>query len=187
LRNAGRGIYAAEVTRLAPLLPVEENERLDDDVLRDCFVTRVFAYAHWQRLVQASVTGPRLIAFHSRYKYLLMAHDVGAYREAGRLLSELSGETDAIADRYIRVLMNALATPATRGGHTNVLQHLAGYFKHRLNPDARRELDSLVHAYRRGEVPLIAPLELLKRHASTHADDYVSMQVYLEPHPAVGE
>jgi uncharacterized protein YbgA (DUF1722 family)/uncharacterized protein YbbK (DUF523 family) len=183
LRNDGRGIHAAELTRLAPLLPVEENERLDDDVLRDCFVTRVFAYAHWQRLVQAGITAARLIAFHSRYKYLLMAHDVGAYREAGRLLSDLSGDLDAIADGYIRLLMNALATPATRGGHTNVLQHLAGYFKHRLEADARRELDTLVHAYRRGAVPLPAPLGLLERYASMHADDYVSMQVYLEPHP----
>jgi uncharacterized protein YbgA (DUF1722 family) len=64
-----------------------------------------------------------------------------------------------------------------------VLQHLNGYFKDRLDARHRRELDGLVHAYRRGEVPLLAPLTLLKHHLREHPDDYVSLQVYLEPHP----
>jgi uncharacterized protein YbgA (DUF1722 family)/uncharacterized protein YbbK (DUF523 family) len=179
----GRGIYAAEITRLLPLLPVEESGRLEDDVLRENFATRVFAYAHWQRLVDAGITAHGLVAFHSRYKYLLMAHGVAAYREAGRLLADLSRDVDGIAERYIAILMRTLARPATRRGHTNVLHHLCGYFKDRLDGAARQELDAVVQAYRRAEVPLMAPLTLLKHHLRVHMDDYVAMQVYLDPHP----
>jgi uncharacterized protein YbgA (DUF1722 family) len=99
------------------------------------------------------------------------------------LIANLSGDVVATGNAYFALLMRALAKPATRGGHTNVLQHLNGYFKDRLDARHRRELDGLVHAYRRGEVPLLAPLTLLKHHLREHPDDYVSLQVYLEPHP----
>jgi uncharacterized protein YbgA (DUF1722 family)/uncharacterized protein YbbK (DUF523 family) len=181
----GRGIYAAEITRLEPNLPVEESGRLEDDALRECFVTRVFAYAHWQRLRAVGLTAQRLIAFHSRYKYLLMAHGAVAYREAGRLLADLSSDVEDVATRYIALLMQALAKPATPGGHANVLQHLSGYFKTQLDAASRQELDRHVQAYRRGELPLVVPLTLLKHHLRAHPDAYVAAQVYLEPHPPV--
>jgi len=41
----GTGIFAAEIIRRNPLLPVEEEDRLDDLVLRDNFINRVYAYA----------------------------------------------------------------------------------------------------------------------------------------------
>ncbi len=39
----GRGLFAAAIMRLRPDLPVEEAGRLNDPVLRENFVTRVFA------------------------------------------------------------------------------------------------------------------------------------------------
>ena len=82
----GTGIFAAQVIEDYPCLPVEEAGRLFDDEIRENFVTRVFAYAHWQSL-PTEKTAQHLIEFHSRYKYLLMAHNIDAYKKAGRLLS----------------------------------------------------------------------------------------------------
>lgn len=180
---SGRGAYAAALTAALPTLPVEENGRLHDPVLRENFVTRVFAYAHWQRLQAAGLSRARLIAFHSRYKYLLMAHSVPHYQLAGQLLSDLRGDLAAKAADYLVLLMEGLARPATRRGHANVLSHLQGYFKSHLDGDARQELDALIHGYRRGELPLLAPITLLKHHLRTHPDAYVAHQVYLDPHP----
>ena len=180
---SGRGAYAAAVTRALPNLPVEENGRLHDPVLRENFVTRAFAYAHWQQLTAAGLTRHRLIAFHSRYKYLLMAHSVPHYQRTGALLSDLKGDLAAKGADYVALLMEGLARPATRRGHANVLSHLQGYFKTHLDSSARQELDALIHGYRRGELPLLAPITLLKHHLRTHPDDYVAHQVYLDPHP----
>jgi hypothetical protein len=105
----GRGVFAAEIAKARPELPAEESGRLEDPVLRENFVTRVFAFAHWRRLVEAGVTAPRLIAFHSAYKYLLMAHSVSHYKEAGRLLADLSGDADSRADAYVLLLMQGLS------------------------------------------------------------------------------
>ena len=179
----GRGVFAAEIVKARPELPVEESGRLEDPVLRENFVTRVFAFAHWLRLVETGVTAARLIAFHSAYKYLLMAHSVFHYKEAGRLLADLSGDAAARADAYVLLLMQGLSRAATRGGHANVLQHLQGYVKDDLDSMTRRELAESIHSYRRGEIPLLAPLTLLRHHLRRSADSYALEQIYLEPHP----
>lgn len=181
-RRDGRGAFARTLTDNLPNLPVEDAGRLFDDVLRENFVTRVFAYAHWQRL-QPDLTPARLIAFHSAYKYLLMAHSNAAYKECGQLLSNLKDDFAARAQSYIAALMQGLAQPATRKSHANVLAHLQGYLKRDLDTHSRQELDELIQAYRRGEQPLLAPLALLKHHFRRHPDEYVLKQSYLEPHP----
>jgi uncharacterized protein YbgA (DUF1722 family)/uncharacterized protein YbbK (DUF523 family) len=179
----GRGVFAAAIVAARPELPVEESGRLEDPVLRENFVTRVFAFAHWQRLVETGITAARLIAFHSAYKYLLMAHSVSHYKEAGRLLADLSQDVASRSDGYVQVLMTGLSRAATRGGHANVLQHLQGYVKDDLDSVTRRELAESIHSYRRGEIPLLAPLTLLRHHLRRSADNYALEQIYLEPHP----
>ena len=180
---AGRGVYAAGIAAAMPQLPLEECGRLKDPVLRENFVMRTFVYAHWQRLLETGLTASRLIEFHSRYKYMLMAHSVEHYRRLGRLLSDLSGNLLSVADRYFAGLMEGLTRPASRGGHANVLAHLQGYVKHALPAADRQELASLIDEYRQGSLPLLAPLKLLQHHLARHADDYALRQCYLDPHP----
>ncbi len=183
-KRIGRGVYAAKVTELLPDLPVEDAGRLFDDVLRENFVTRVFAYAHW-RTISDDLTPGKLVAFHTAYKYLLMAHDVPAYQEAGRLLSDLKQDFEGKAHAYISLLMRGLTSVATRKKHANVMAHLQGFLKKNLDGPSRQELEQLIHAYRRGELPLMAPLTLLKHHFRRFPDEWVEKQSYLEPHPEV--
>jgi uncharacterized protein YbgA (DUF1722 family) len=112
-----------------------------------------------------------------------MAHSVPHYQRAGRLLAELSGDPRAAARAYIELLMTGLARPATRGSHTNVLQHLQGYVTDDLDAPARHELAACIDSYRRGEVSLLAALTLLRHHLRRFPDAYALNQVYLEPHP----
>jgi len=180
----GRGIYAAEIARQRPDLPMEENGRLLDPVLRENFVTRTFVHAHWRALLEEGLTAKALIAFHSAYKYLVMAHSISGYRQLGRLVANLSADVEVLAAQYISRLMQALAQPASRGGHANVLSHLQGYVKDQLQSAARTELADLIESYRRGEAPLMAPLALLKHHLGEHEATYAWNQMYLQPHPA---
>lgn len=181
--RTGVGIFARALMALMPELPLEETGRLNDEVLRENFVTRTFAYAHWQAFIQSGLSAAGLIEFHSRYKYLLMAHSVPAYQAAGRLLANLKSDLEGIAGRYILVLMEGLTRPASRGGHANVLAHLQGYLKRELDSASRQELALLIADYRRGEQPLLAPLALLKHHLRRHPDTYLLYQTYLDPHP----
>ncbi|HEX4870323.1 MAG TPA: DUF523 and DUF1722 domain-containing protein [Moraxellaceae bacterium] len=179
-----RGVFAREFTARHPLLPVEEEGRLRDPRLCDNFVTRVYAWQRWRALEAAGLTHARLQDFHARHKYLLMAHRPAAYQHLGRLvaLSHQRPVEDAARD-YIHDFMATLRTEATSRGHTNVLQHLAGYLKKLLDGPSRQELATLIDDFREGKVPLIAPLTLLRHHLRQHPNAYVQRQVYLEPHP----
>ncbi|WP_339547520.1 YbgA family protein [Pseudomonas sp. RA_35y_Pfl2_P32] len=182
--GGGRGIYAEAFCARHPDLPVEEDGRLNDPVLRENFLTRVFAYAAWQEVLQQGLSRHGLTDFHARYKYLLMAHNPLQYKALGKLLGNM-GQSDPaeFGPRYFSQLMAALKQCATRGTHSNVLQHLSGYFKQTLSVEDKQEVQHVIGQYRLGVVPLVVPLTLLKHHLRHHPDPYIAQQVYLQPHP----
>ena len=179
------GIFAAEFARLNPLLPMEEAGRLSDVHLRENFMVRVYAYRDFQLFRREGISRAGLISFHSRYKYLVMAHSQTGYKAMGRLLADMSGDIEQIADEYFTLLMTSLARPASRKMHTNTLMHLQGYLKNWLTGSDKSELTNLILEYRRGIIPLVVPLTLLKHHLNHHEEvhEYARQQVYLNPHP----
>jgi uncharacterized protein YbgA (DUF1722 family) len=60
---------------------------------------------------------------------------------------------------------------------------MAGYVKRALGADERAELVEVIDEYRRGRVPLVVPLTLVKHHVRRHGVSYLADQVYLNPHP----
>jgi uncharacterized protein YbgA (DUF1722 family)/uncharacterized protein YbbK (DUF523 family) len=181
-KAAGR--FAQRILERHPLLPMEEEGRLGDPVLRENFIVRVFAYDRWQRLLAEGLTPGRLVAFHSDHKYLLLAHSQAAYRRLGRLVA-IAGELQpaVLAQQYGSELMQGLQRRATPKQHANVLQHLAGYLKTALDGEDRRELAEMIDQYRLGRLPLIVPIVLLRHHFRRHPHPYIERQHYLHPHP----
>jgi uncharacterized protein YbgA (DUF1722 family)/uncharacterized protein YbbK (DUF523 family) len=180
----GRGAFARVLMQRMPLLPVEEEGRLSDPVLRENFVNRVYVYQRWQRLLAAGLSPGGLIEFHTTHKYMLMAHSQAAYQRLGKLLSDLSGnDLPAVAEAYARELMTTLKRSVNRKRHVNVLQHIMGYLKRRINADDKAELSASIEAYRRGETPLVVPVTLLRHYFRNHHDKYMAKQVYLAPYP----
>ena len=182
----GRGIFARAVMETYPLLPCEEEGRLNDPALRESFVERVFALDRWRRTMADGVTPRRLVDFHTRHKLLLLSHSEVHYRAAGRLVAD-AGRRDrdraALADEYLRTIMEGMQRQATRRRHANVLQHLAGYLKRRIDSGDRQALAALIDEYRTGAVPLVVPIRFLRHHFRHAPDRYVEMQHYLEPCP----
>ncbi|MGB2269513.1 MAG: YbgA family protein [Cycloclasticus pugetii] len=180
----GRGVYAKAVMEAKPLLPVEESGRLEDAVLRESFITRVYAYHNWQQLKKQGLSYQSILEFHARYKYCLMARTPTHYVELGRLLAD-AGKHDIndLAEHYFSLLMENLSVLATRKTHTNVLMHLQGYLKKVLSAKEKQELGNLIEQYRTNQVPLIVPITLLKHHFNNHPDPYIEKQAYLQPYP----
>jgi uncharacterized protein YbgA (DUF1722 family)/uncharacterized protein YbbK (DUF523 family) len=180
----GRGAFASVLMERMPLLPVEEEGRLCDLALRENFVERVFAYRRVKDLFARRFTVGDLVRFHSAEKLLVLAHEPAAYTRLGRLVAQAKAlPRAAVASRYAEVHAAALAKLATRGRHTNVLQHMAGYFDEGATPDDRRELAGTIEDYRRGLVPLVVPLTLVKHHVRRLGVGYLASQRYLDPHP----
>ena len=85
--------------------------------------------------------------------------------------------------RYGELFMQALAAKATVRKHVNVLQHIVGHFKERLDPQEKAELLSVIGDYHQGLTPLIVPLTLIKHYVQIFDVEYIREQVYLTPHP----
>ncbi len=178
------GAFAEELMKAQPLLPVEEEGRLGDPGLRENFIMRVFVYHRWQQLLGSPVSAKKLIDFHAAHKYLVMAHNQASYRRMGKLLADAGNEDPkALAQHYIEELMGALRRPATRKQHANVLQHLMGYLKNQLDSEDKAEMVEVIAQYRKGFIPLVVPITLLRHHFRRHPHEYIERQVYLSPHP----
>ncbi|MBT5483111.1 MAG: DUF1722 domain-containing protein [Gammaproteobacteria bacterium] len=183
-QEMGRGVYAKVVTDTYPLLPVEEAGRLMDPVLRENFITRVFAYQTFISLKKAGLTAKKLIDFHASYKYTLMAHDPQSHTSLGRMLADLGNQDLAeLGDRYFQALMESLTKKASRKSNTNVLSHIQGYLKNHLSSKEKEKLVEAIEQYRNGIIPLIVPIILLKNHFHTYPNEYIAKQSYLQPYP----
>jgi len=182
--RSGSGMFAAVLLARLPLLPVEEEGRLNDPRLRENFIERVFAYRRLKDLFKGRWTIGGLVRFHTAEKLNLMAHDPVAYRELGRLVAGArSVERRALMERYEALFMTALKKIATARKNANVLQHAQGHLKKVLTPDEKQELIGLIEDYRKGLVPLVVPITLIRHHVRAHGIAYLAGQTYLEPHP----
>lgn len=183
--RVGTGIFPREVMKRFPLLPLEEEGRLHDMHLRENFIDRVFAYYRWTRLLEENPTPGGLVQFHTAHKLTLMAHSPSHYQEMGRLVAQAGTlPWEELVETYGHSLMEGLKVMTTPGKHANVLQHLMGFLKDKLAGEDKAELLNLIEDYRKGLVPLIVPLTLLKHHLSRHSvPDWVHQQVYLHPYP----
>ena len=183
-KKSGTGIFAAAFSQRFPTLPVEEEGRLCDPQLRECFIDKVCAYARLQDLCdKPRLKVSELMNFHAAFKYNIMAHNSAQVSKLGRLINDPSGDIKVIAQTYLSELMKALSTPATRKKHTNVLDHISGYFKKDLTSVEKEELHQIIAGYHDGLYPLLAPLVLLRHYAVIYQNDYLLGQYYLNPDP----
>ncbi|MTH44936.1 YbgA family protein [Intestinirhabdus alba] len=184
-RKAGRGLYTRRLMETFPWLPVEEDGRLHDPQIRENFVERIYALHELNGVRQRGLSRGALLDYHSRYKLLLLAHSQPAYRELGRFVAAVHewDSLEAFFIDYRQRLMDLLSHHATRRNHTNVLMHVQGYFRDRLNARQRQELTTLIDGYRRATQPLLAPITLLKHYMAEYPDAWLSGQRYFDPWP----
>ena len=184
VEKTARGLFAQRLIESLPLLPIEEEGRLNDSHLRENFVERLFAYQRLHKLLSGKWSIGRLVAFHTVHKLQLMAHSPADYRRLGKVVAQARDLPRAELRQIYEVgFMSALARQSTPGRNVNVLQHMAGYFRKDLPSGQRQELAEHIEDYGKRLVPLVVPLTLVRHHARRLQVDYLQGQTYLEPHP----
>lgn len=182
--NRGVGIFARAFIQHFPNLPVEDDGRLNDPLLRENFIQRIFVHKRWRTLVATSKRRGGLIDFHTSHKLLLFSHSEKDYREMGRLVARAKDlPIDTLFSEYEEMLMSALKKLSTIKKHTNVLTHIFGYFKKDLSSPEKQEVLEILEQYRQGMVPLIVPVTLLNFFVKKYKQEYLVNQHYLDPHP----
>jgi len=180
----GVGLFARVLIKGHPLIPVEEEGRLNDPHLRDNFIVRVFALHRLRTLMDGKFTVGKLVEFHTAEKYLLLAHSPKHYRALGRLVAGAKVMPAAeLREKYGASYMECLGVRSTVKNNVNVLQHIVGFLPKGLSPVEKREILQVIEDYRKGLVPLVVPVTLLRHYVRTNEIGYIANQVYLNPHP----
>jgi uncharacterized protein YbgA (DUF1722 family)/uncharacterized protein YbbK (DUF523 family) len=180
----GVGMFARAFMKHFPLLPVEDDGRLNDPILRENFIQRIFVFKKWREMMMERQGRGRLVDFHARHKLLILSHSPGHCRLMGRLIAKANEiPIKELYGQYQSILMEALLVKATPKKNANVLMHIMGYFKKELTSGEKQELLDLINNYREGRFPLIVPVTLIRHYVRKYNQPYLKEQVYLNPHP----
>jgi len=180
----GVGLFARAFMRHFPLIPVEEEGRLNDAKLRETFIEQIFTLKRWRKMRTKGRSMKNLVDFHTRHKLLVLSHSPAHAKRMGKLVAE--GKQMPIGEVYAQyegLLIETLRMKTTVKKNMNVLEHILGYFKEQLSADEKQEVLEIFDRYRREFLPLIVPVTLLNHYVRKYDQPYLKQQVYLNPHP----
>jgi uncharacterized protein YbgA (DUF1722 family)/uncharacterized protein YbbK (DUF523 family) len=182
--RTGVGIFAGAFMERFPLLPVEDDGRLQDPALRENFIERTFVFRRWKEFQDSGAKIKDLVSFHTAHKLLILSHSTRHYRTLGSMVAAAKQhKPEKLHSEYIYNLMEGLKLVSTAKKNTNVLHHILGYFKKRISSDEKQELLEVIENYHKGHVPLIVPVTLIRHYVRKYGEQYLARQHYLNPHP----
>ena len=180
----GSGMFASSFVKVFPLVPVEDERRLHDPVIREKFIVRIFCFHRLQLLVRKSFSIGSLVRFHTRHKFLILSHSRKKYDDMGELVANAKKiKTAELKTRYSKLFMEALTYKSTPKKNTDVLLHMTGFLKKILTREEKKNILSVIEDYRNELLPLVVPVTLIYHQAKKHNIEYLLDQVYLNPHP----
>ena len=180
----GVGVFAEELLSTNLNLPIEEEGRLMDPVLRENWIRRVFAFYNFKKMVAFRPSIGKLVKFHSAYKFVVLSHCPKSYKELGQIVANAKSiGINESTIRYEKIFMTALKKKATRAKNVNVMEHLLGFFKKELDSHIRQEILQTIKDFRDGYTTIIVPITIIRHYANILEIDYLMNQAYLNPHP----
>ncbi len=183
-QKKGVGIFARAFMDHFPLIPVEDDGRLRNPLIRENFIEQVFTLKRWRDTRARRSCVGNVVDFHSRNKLVLMAHSPKHLKQMGAMTAQGKGMGCSLLYlEYEKLLLEALRLKTTIKKHYNVMLHMLGYFRQDLSADEKQELLAVMGHYKEQLVPLVVPLTLFKHYVRKYDQPYLAQQTYLNPHP----
>ena len=180
----GPGMFANAFINSFPLVPTEDEGRLNDPRIRENFIVRVFSFKRFNLLLNQKFSLGKWVKFHTQHKFLLLAHSRKHYDDLGELVAHSKTiKPSELKKKYGELFMEALTYKSTPKKNTDVLLHMLGFFKKLLTKIEKEDILSTIEDYRNEILPLIVPVTLIRHQVKKHNIEYLHDQVYLNPHP----
>lgn len=184
VRRDASGTFAAAVRDRWPYLPVEEEGRLADPLLRGSFLERVFAAHRWRVFLAEEPDRDAFLRFHAAHEFLVRSHGDEGYIVLARIVAAAGTPPDRESyAAYGAALMRALTGTATVESHGAALRSLLVGLETKLDSRERGETLALVEEFAHGLVPLNAPRAALRNRAAEREAGEILGQIYLDPYP----
>ncbi|MGK0256328.1 MAG: hypothetical protein ACI81I_000945 [Arcobacteraceae bacterium] len=180
----GVGVFAADIKTHFPLLPVEEDGRLNDPWLKENFLMQVFAHSDLLTFLNTNPKHKELIEFHTSYKYLIYAKSQKSYKELGHIVANHEKkDINTILEEYKFGFLTAIAQKSSIKKTYNVLLHILGYFKRDIITQEKEFILDACAEYKNGIIPLITVIKLLNLYVLRYDEKYLKTQKFLNPYP----
>lgn len=178
------GVFAQKIKDTFPLLPLEEEGRLNDPWLRENFLMQIFAYKALFKFISSNPSFKDLVEFHTSYKYLIYAKSTMSYKSLGNIVANHDKRPiDIILEEYKMAFLKAIYEKGSISKTYNVLLHILGYFKKLISNEEKHELLDSIEEFKDGIIPLIVVVKLFKIYTKRFDVEYLKTQVFLEPYP----
>jgi uncharacterized protein YbgA (DUF1722 family)/uncharacterized protein YbbK (DUF523 family) len=165
-------------------LPMEEEARLIDPWLRENFIMHLFSYERFKKFKASSPKMGDLVAFHTANKFLLQSKSESLYRELGSIVANHEKLLfDEVLTKYEKIYNEAIAQKSSIKKTRNVLEHMAGFFKHDLERGEKELLHMMIDEYADKIIPLITPISAILLLANKYKTSYLLEQTFLAPYP----
>ena len=178
------GVFVAQVKKKLPLLPIEDEGRLNDAYLKEHFIKRVFLTYEANRNIFQANNISDLMAFHARHKILLRLHHPDNQKILGRMLSEVTEATfKQIKQEYYSLFLASFLKVAKRGNHFTILQRVLREINKLISKVERADLQKKIELFRAEKLPLAVPVEIIKHYLIRYNIEYLKQQSYLNLYP----
>ena len=183
--RVGAGFFTKAFTERFPLIPVEEDGRLQDPSVREMFIGRVFTLRRFRNSLRQGKSRRALANFHADHKLLILSHGRTHYKDIGSLVARAKTiPLDELYDQYQQLLLDALAQRTTPAKCADVMTHLLGHLRIHITHEDKTELVELIDRYRNRILPMVVPLTMLRHYVRKCKVGHLERQVFLNPHPA---
>jgi uncharacterized protein YbgA (DUF1722 family)/uncharacterized protein YbbK (DUF523 family) len=181
-RKDGTGFFAAHVSKYFPQLPLEDEGRLRNLIIRENFLTSIFALANFRRVNSGDLND--LITFHTKNKLLLMSRSPYYLKLMGHILANNDNKSfDNIKAEYQGLLYRSLAEDSKPTLNVNVMMHAMGYFSKEIKHDEKTLFLDTLNDYKDGRIPLLVCLKMLELWIIRFDNDYLAKQTFFKPYP----
>jgi len=177
------GLFASIIKEKYPHLPIEDEGRLRDFQIREHFLKKIYAFSRFHQAKSAGNT-KSLIDFHSKYKYLFIAHKEKTAREMGKLIASYKkGNENEIYQQYETLLYETMKKDSRISTNTNIFLHTLGYFSKNLTSREKEHFLQLLDDYRDKKIPFSGPASIIQSWISRFQDNYLEAQTFWMPFP----
>jgi len=177
------GFFGEQVLQRFPHLAIEDEMRLQNPVIRQHYLTKIFTFAAF-RSVKDAASLQRLLQFHTENKYLLMGYSQKELRILGNILANQEKQPlPTVFTDYEHHLQLAFLKAPRYTSQINVLNHTFGYISKELSAAEKRFYVDLLEKYKNGQIPLSVPVNLIRSWVIRFEQSYLLPQTFFEPYP----
>jgi uncharacterized protein YbbK (DUF523 family)/uncharacterized protein YbgA (DUF1722 family) len=181
--DKGSGLFASKVLTRFNNAVIEDEGRLSNYNLRELFLTKIFLYSEFRRIIELGSV-EALLKFTEQNKLLFMSYN----QKECKTLEKLASNIDVFnfhkaADEYQEHLNNIFSRSARYTSKIKVLLQVLQSFKSHLNLKEQTFVLEVIDMYSKGRIPFTTPLYLIKSYLVRFDCDDILKQSFFEPFP----